>query len=39
MSELMGPHAPIVEILEAQHQVMLDQLLTFIAALRTLLDS
>lgn len=38
MSELMGPQAPIVEIPEAQHHVMLDQPLAFVAALRTLLD-
>jgi pimeloyl-ACP methyl ester carboxylesterase len=38
MSELMGPAAPVVEIPEAQHHVMLDQPLAFIAALRTLLD-
>lgn len=39
MSELMGPMAPIVEIPEAQHHVMLDQPLAFIAALRALLDA
>jgi len=38
MSELMGPQAPIVEIPEAQHHVMLDQPLAFVAALRALLD-
>lgn len=38
MSELMGPAAPVVEIPEAQHHVMLDQPLAFVAALRTLLD-
>jgi pimeloyl-ACP methyl ester carboxylesterase len=38
MSELMGPRAPIVEIPEAQHHVMLDQPLAFVAALRALLD-
>ncbi|MBT6276108.1 MAG: alpha/beta hydrolase [Chromatiales bacterium] len=38
MSELMGPVAPVVEIPEAQHHVMLDQPLAFVAALRTLLD-
>jgi pimeloyl-ACP methyl ester carboxylesterase len=38
MSELMGPHAPVVEIPEAQHHVMLDQPLAFAAALHTLLD-
>jgi pimeloyl-ACP methyl ester carboxylesterase len=39
MSEVMGPRAPIVEIPEAQHHVMLDQPLAFVAALRTLLQS
>lgn len=39
MSELMGPTAPVVEIPEAQHHVMLDQPIAFVAALRTLLDS
>lgn len=39
MSELMGPLAPIVEIPEAQHHVMLDQPLAFVAAARTLLES
>jgi pimeloyl-ACP methyl ester carboxylesterase len=38
MSELMGHRAPIVEIPEAQHHVMLDQPLAFVAALRALLD-
>lgn len=38
MSELMGPKAPIVEIPEARHHVMLDQPLAFVAALRALLD-
>lgn len=38
MSELMGAEAPIVEIPEAQHHVMLDQPLAFVAALRALLD-
>jgi pimeloyl-ACP methyl ester carboxylesterase len=38
MSELMGPAAPIVEIPEAQHHVMLDQPLAFVSALRALLD-
>lgn len=38
MSELMGPKAPIVEIPAAQHHVMLDQPLAFVAALRALLD-
>jgi pimeloyl-ACP methyl ester carboxylesterase len=39
MSQLMGPKAPIVEVPEAQHHVMLDQPLAFVAALRTLLQS
>jgi len=39
MSSLMGPHAPIVEVPEAQHHVMLDQPLAFVAALRMLLDT
>ncbi len=37
MSELMGPLAPIIEIPEAQHHLMLDQPLAFVAALRALL--
>jgi pimeloyl-ACP methyl ester carboxylesterase len=39
MSSLLGPSAPIVEVPEAQHHVMLDQPLAFVAALRTLLQS
>ncbi len=39
MSELMGPEAPIVEIPDAQHHVMLDQPIAFVAALRTMLDT
>ena len=39
MSSLMGPQAPIVEVPEAQHHVMLDQPLAFVAALRMLLES
>lgn len=39
MSSLMGPRAPIVEVPEAQHHVMLDQPLAFVAALRMLLQS
>jgi pimeloyl-ACP methyl ester carboxylesterase len=39
MSSLMGPEAPIVEVPEAQHHVMLDQPLGFVAALRMLLQS
>lgn len=38
MSSLMGPKAPVVEIPEARHHVMLDQPLAFVAALRMLLD-
>jgi pimeloyl-ACP methyl ester carboxylesterase len=38
MSSLMGPDAPIVEVPEAQHHVMLDQPLAFVAALRMLLE-
>jgi pimeloyl-ACP methyl ester carboxylesterase len=39
MSSLMGPRAPVVEVPEARHHVMLDQPLAFVAALRILLDS
>lgn len=39
MAELMGPQAPVIEIPEAQHHLLLDQPLAFIAALRTLLAS
>jgi len=39
MSSLMGAEAPIVEMPEAQHHVMLDQPLAFVAALRMLLQS
>ena len=39
MSRLMGPAAPIVEVPEAQHHVMLDQPLAFVAALRMLLEN
>ena len=38
MSSLMGPDAPVVEIPEARHHVMLDQPLAFVATIRTLLD-
>lgn len=38
MSSLMGPKAPVVEVPEARHHVMLDQPLAFVAALRMLLD-
>lgn len=39
MSSLMGVQAPIVEIPEAQHHVMLDQPIAFVAAVRMLLES
>ncbi len=39
MSRLMGPLAPIVEVPEAQHHVMLDQPLAFVATLRMLFES
>jgi len=39
MSQLMGPLAPVVEVPEAQHHVMIDQPLAFVAALRMLLES
>jgi len=39
MSSLMGPRAPVVEVPEARHHVMLDQPLAFVAALRMLLES
>jgi pimeloyl-ACP methyl ester carboxylesterase len=39
MSQLMRPKAPIVEVPEAQHHVMLDQPLAFVAALRMLLEN
>jgi pimeloyl-ACP methyl ester carboxylesterase len=39
MSQLMGPQAPIVEVPEAQHHVMLDQPLAFVAAVRMLLEN
>ena len=39
MSSLMGPLAPIVGVPEAQHHVMLDQPLAFVAAVRMLLES
>lgn len=38
MSSLMGPTAPVVEIPDAYHHVMLDQPLAFVAALRAILD-
>jgi pimeloyl-ACP methyl ester carboxylesterase len=38
MSSVMGPTAPVVEIPEAYHHVMLDQPLAFVAALRAILD-
>lgn len=36
---LMGPRAPVIEIPEAQHHIMLDQPLAFVAALRALLEA
>jgi pimeloyl-ACP methyl ester carboxylesterase len=39
MSHIMGPSAPIVEVPEAQHHVMLDQPLAFVAAVRMLLEN
>ena len=39
MSELMGPTAPVGEIPEAHHHVMLDQPLAFVSALRAILDA
>lgn len=39
MSQLTGADAPIVEIPEAHHHVMLDQPLAFVVALRALLES
>lgn len=38
MSTLMGPKAPVVEIPDAHHHIMLDQPLAFVAALRAILD-
>ena len=34
-----GPRAPVVEVPEARHHVMLDQPLAFVAALRLLFES
>jgi len=39
MSSLLGPRAPVIEIPEARHHVMLDQPLAFAAALRALLEA
>ena len=39
MSQLMGQEAPIVEIPNAHHHLMLDQPLAFVAALRAILDT
>ncbi|MGE0255408.1 MAG: alpha/beta fold hydrolase [Alphaproteobacteria bacterium] len=36
---LMGPAAPVIEIPEAQHHIMLDQPLAFVAALNALLEA
>ena len=38
MSSVMGAKAPVVEIPDAYHHVMLDQPLAFVAALRAILD-
>lgn len=38
MSDLMGPAAPVVEIPDAYHHVMLDQPLALVSALRAILD-
>lgn len=37
MAQLLGPRASVIEIPEAQHHVMLDQPLAFVAALRSVL--
>ena len=39
MSSLMGPQSPVVELPQAQHHMMLDQPLAFVAAVRALLDA
>lgn len=39
IAELMGPRAPVVEIPEAHHHLMLDQPLAFVCALRGVLES
>ena len=39
MSKLMGPTAPVIEIPEAHHHVMLDQPLAFVSTLRAILDA
>ena len=38
-ASLMGPDAPIIEIPRAQHHLLLDQPLAFVAALRALLET
>jgi len=38
MSSLMGPASPVIEIPQAQHHLMLDQPIAFVATLRALLD-
>lgn len=39
ISSLMGPDAPIVEIPEAQHHLLLDQPIAFIATVRALIEN
>ena len=39
IASLMGPDAPIIEIPRAQHHLLLDQPLAFVAALRALLET
>jgi pimeloyl-ACP methyl ester carboxylesterase len=36
---LMGPEAPIIEIPQAHHHIMLDQPLAFVAAVRALFEA
>jgi pimeloyl-ACP methyl ester carboxylesterase len=38
MAREMGADAPVAEIADAQHHVMLDQPLAFVAALRTMVE-
>ena len=37
MAELMGPEAPVIQIPEAHHHLMMDQPLAFVTALRALI--
>jgi pimeloyl-ACP methyl ester carboxylesterase len=39
MSEIMGPHAPIIEIANAQHHIMLDEPLAFVENLHGVLNA